>query len=142
MKQISILIVLLTIAGCVTLNKGDRKREAVVIESSEVRVKPILHIPQIRKPRIVKQKRQAVPEQTEETADMEVVELKGFSAPVESNENLSEVERNKRFDNLIKDEQIKEDNPSRLDTATLWIGAIGVCAVFWAGVYYVARNLF
>ena len=153
-------LTLFCIAGCVTFNKSDRKRGAIVIEQRELTNKAKLHIPKIRKPRILKAKEimsnkdeqqvnhgKTLEEALKEpmTSD-EVNMVKGEMPTAQSNKNLSEVERNKRFDNLVELEkekgQIKEDKGSRLDSWMTWVGAIGVLSVFWTGVYFIVRNLF
>jgi len=153
MRKLWVWLILISIVGCVSLNKNDsRKREPIVIETREPNGKPKFHMPEIRKPRVIKlwsnkeekKMKEPVVEEKEETAQENQAEI--ISPPAELNKNLNEVERNKRFDNLVelekKETQIKEDKESRLDVLMTWIGAIGVLSVFWTGVYFIARNFF
>ena len=153
---ILILIILMGLQGCISLNKSStRKKEATVIESKENINKPKFSIPQIRKPRVFKspilkvnKKMPNKDKQINVEEELEQVFKAGQSEAqdAESNKILNETERNNRFDNLIELEkekdQIKEAKKSRTDVWMSWIGAIGVLSVFWTGVYFIARNLF
>ena len=151
MKRLLPAILIFSIVGCVTLNKSSRKKLPVVAEVREVDNKPRINIPQIRKPRIINLKGKMKTKEKDENINVseQIEEIVKEDTTPELNENLNEVERNKRFDNLIveenlsnKEDQIKEEQPTKLDTIVVWIGAIGVLSVFWAGVYFIARNLF
>ena len=156
MRKFIIWIMLLSLAGCITLNKPiTRKKEAVVIESKDSINKPKFNIPQIRKPRVFKspilkvnKKMPNKDKQINVEEELEEVFKAGQSEAqdAESNKILNETERNNRFDNLVELEkekgQIKEAKKSRTDAWMTWIGAIGVLSVFWTGVYFIARNLF
>jgi len=156
MRKFIIWVILLSLVGCVTLNKpSTRKKEAVVIESKENINKPKFHIPQIRKPRVFKspilkvnKKMPNKDKQINVEEELEQVLKAGQSEAqdAESNKILNETEHNNRFDNLVELEkeegQIKEAKESKLDSWMTWIGAIGVLSVFWTGVYFIARNLF
>lgn len=160
MNRITIFLIPLLVIGCVSLNKdSSRKREAIVIEKAEGINKPKFHIPQIRKPRIFKSPilkvNKKMSNKKEVNIDKALDDALGIekeneeeiiSTPAELNENLNEVERNNRFDNLVElekeEDQIKEVKESRTDVWMTWIGGIGVLSVFWTGVYFIARNLF
>ena len=148
MRKFIIWVILLSLVGCVTLNKPiTRKKEATVIESKENINKPKFSIPQIRKPRVFKspilkvnKKMPNKDKQINVEEELEQVFKAGQSEAqdAESNKILNETERNNRFDNLIELEkekdQIKEAKKSRTDVWMTWIGAIGVLSVFWTGV--------
>jgi len=152
MKRLLPAILIFSIVGCVTLNKSNRKREAVVAEITKVEKRSKFHMPQIRKPRIINWNNKMEEKEKEKVNVSEQISgsllegiIKKDTVP-ELNENLNEVVRNKRYDNLVelekKEDQIKEIKESRLDSWMTWVGAIGVLSVFWTGVYFIARNLF
>jgi TolA-binding protein len=146
MRKLWIWLILVCVAGCVSLNKGQtRKREPVVIEKRESRVRPQFHIPQIRKPRIIRTESKERQINKMDKAVTENKEEEIISTPAQLNKNLNEAERNNRFDDLVelgpKEDQIKEKEHSRVDSWMTWIGAIGVLSVFWTGVYFIAKNL-
>jgi hypothetical protein len=151
MKRLLPAILIFSIVGCVTLNKSSRKKLPVVAEVREVDNKSRINIPQIRKPRIINWKGKMKTKEKDENINVseQIEEIVKEDTTPELNENLNEAERNKRFNNLIveenlsnKEDQIKEEQPTKLDTIVVWIGTIGVLSVFWTGVYFIARNLF
>ena len=135
MKRLLPAILIFSIVGCVTLNKSSRKKLPVVAEVREVDNKPRINIPQIRQPRIINWKGKMKTKEKDENINVseQIEEIVKEDTTPELNENLNEAERNKRFDNLIveenlsnKEDQIKEEQPTKLDTIVVWIGVIAL----------------
>ncbi len=150
-----ILFIVFFLVGCNTLqlrvprakiNNNDK----IVTEVNKGEInKPEIRVPQIRKPTIKWRNKKVEQKQSDQIK--QEVEAENKNAEISQ---LTNEERKKRFDSLLnvnyqkqspeinESSQISEDKePSLFDTIFTWTGALGVCAVFWAGVYFIAKNL-
>ena len=152
-----ILLLFFFIVGCITPSKIRIPRQPInKIEAENNKaeiIKTQIKKPQIRKPQIkwrnkkmdekeMKDKWHDIYNQPEQNVKVEGENKKAEIKKAQSHKTISEAERGKRFDNLLAESsEIKEDKGSLFDKIFVWIGALGVCAVFWTGVYFVAKNL-
>jgi hypothetical protein len=141
-----ILLLIFFVAGCVTTSKIRIPRKAinkVEVENNKAEIiKPEIKRPQIRRPEIKWRNKKMDTEATNNEGENNKAEINELAETAQSHKIISEAERAKRFDNLLAESpEIKEEKESLFDRIFVWIGALGVCAVFWTGVYFVAKNL-
>lgn len=144
MRRFWIWLFLVLVAGCISTSPNNRKKSPVVTETRPVFNHPKFNVPKIRKPRIIEMKDEReqinISEANRHRAENNTTQPNKTEAP-EPNENLNEIDRNKRFDNLVELNNINKET-NQFDKIFAMVGAIGLMLVIATGVYFIAKTLF